>query len=156
MIYNQPPIICVDEWSFTRAVRQNIANYRFAKVHLSSMILWEGSSNLIMVAGSNVQWFGVIKRGTFDFKTFSIFLCLLEKVVMETNNTNSWKPVIILDNSKVHTSNYTKTVISSLKLDLFLHIVKRLLRLSMCLGPYKQNWEVGLLSGPSTLVRNQE
>ena len=70
-----------------------------------------------MVAGLNAQLFGVIKIGTVDFKTLSIFLCLLEKIVKDTNSTNSWKPVIILDNAKVHTSNYTKTVKSSLKLE---------------------------------------
>ena len=117
MIYNQQPIFSFDEWSFTRAVK---TEYSWLPVGKSSSVIndfWKGSASLIMASGLNAQWFGEIKIGTVDSRTFNIFLCKLEKIVTETNSTNSWKPVIILDNSKVHTSNYTKTVKSSLKLE---------------------------------------
>ena len=78
---------------------------------------WKDKTSLIMAARSNAQWFRVTKIRTVESKTFSIFLCLLEKIVIESNCTNSLKSVIILENTKVHISNYTKTVKSSLKLE---------------------------------------
>ena len=54
-----------------------------------------------MATDSNVKWFGVIKIETIDSKTLTLFMCLLEKVVMETDSINLWKLVIILGNDKM-------------------------------------------------------
>ena len=111
-----------------------------------------------MAAGSNAHWFRVIKIGTVDSKTFSIFLCLIEKIVTETNSTNSWKPVIIPDNVKVHTSNYTKTVKSSLKLEVspLPPYCPEVAPIEHLFKAIKAKLRSRILSGPSTLVSKQE
>ena len=117
MIYNKKTIFSVDEWSFTRAMKME---YSWLPIGKSSTIvndIWKGSASLMLSVGSNSQWFGVVKIGTVDSKIFNIFLDLLEKVLPKSIRNNNSAPVVILDNARVHTSHYTKTVMNNLKLE---------------------------------------
>ena len=116
MVHERQIIFNVDECCFNRALKMD---YSWLPVGRSSSVIndtWKGRASLILSVGSNSQWFGVIKTGTVNSKAFCIFLDLLEKVLMKTRCNGRFTPVVILDNAKVHTSNYTKAVMSSLEL----------------------------------------
>ena len=117
MIHNKQMIFSVDEWSFTRAMKME---YSWLPIGKSSSVvnnIWKVSASLVLSVGSNSQWFRVIKIGTVDSKVFSIFLALLEKVLLKTKRNSRSVPIVILDNARLHTSYYTKTVMSNLKLE---------------------------------------
>ena len=116
MIHSEQSIFNVDEWSFTRAVKMEYSWLPMG--HTSSIIndFWKGRANLILSVGSNAQWFGVIKTGTVDSKTFCIFIKLLEKVLLETESVGQWIPVVIMDNARIHSSIYTRSVMNNSKL----------------------------------------
>ena len=116
MVHKKQLIFRVDEWSFTRAVK---AEYSWLPVGKSSSAIndvQKSSSSLIFSIGSNGQWFGLIKQGTIDSKIFWIFLNLLDKALFVSNRTCQNASFIILDNARIHTSTFSKIVISHLKL----------------------------------------
>ena len=117
-IHNQQVIFSVDEWSFTRAVK---AEYSWLPVGKSSIVindLCKGSASLIMAAGSDGRWFGIIRQGTIDSKIFWMFLMLLKQILQVTEKNKQKFPTIILDNARIHSSYYTKEIANKLKLDL--------------------------------------
>ena len=119
MIYNKKTIFSVDKWSFIRAAKME---YSWLPIGKSSAVvndIWKGSASLMLSVGSNSQRFGVVKIGTVDSKIFSIFSDLLEKVLLKSIHNNNSVPVVILDNARVHTSHYTKTVMNNLKLEVW-------------------------------------
>ena len=116
IINKEQLIFSADEWSFTRMV---IAEYSWLPIGKSSSVIndiWKGSASLILSVGSNGQWFGLIKQGTIDSKIFWIFLKLFEKVVLESCSASRNTPSIILDNARIHTSHFTKSLINQLNL----------------------------------------
>ena len=117
MIYNKQRIFSVDERSFTRAVKMKYSWLPIGKSSSAVNNIWKGNASLVLSVGSNSQWFGVIKIGTVNSKIFIISLVLLEKVLLKTKRNSRSVPVVILDNVRMHTSHYTKTVISNLKLE---------------------------------------
>ena len=118
LIHRQQEIYSVDEWSFTRDVK---SEYSWLPVGKSSMVindLWRGSASLIMAAGSNGKWFGIFRQGTIDSEIFWIFLRLLNKILQDTEKNQQKKPIIVLDNARIHCSNYTKEIVNKLELEL--------------------------------------
>ena len=117
-IHRQQEIYSVDKWSFTRDVK---SEYSWLPVGKSSMVindLCRGSANLIMAAGSNGKWFGIIRQGTIDSEIFWIFLRLLNKILQDTEKNQQKNPIIVLDNARIHSSNYTKEIVNKLELEL--------------------------------------
>ena len=117
-IHRQQEIFSVDEWSFTREVK---SEYSWLPAGKSSMVindLCKGRASLIMAAGSNGKWFGIIRQGTINSKIFWIFLRLLKQILQDTEKNKKKKSTIILDNARIHSSNYTKEVVNRLKLEL--------------------------------------
>ena len=106
----------VDKWSFTWMVR---SEYSWLPVGRSSAVIndiWKESISLIFSDSSNGQWFGVFKQSTIKSNEFWIFLNLLERERLGPNRVCQNAPVIILDNAKTHTSNFTKNLINNIKL----------------------------------------
>ena len=115
-IHSQQEIYSVDEWSFTIDVK---SEYSWLSVVKSSMVindLWRGSASLIMAVGSNGKWFGIIRQGTIGSEIFWRFLRLLNKIIQDTEKDQQKNPIIVLDNARIHCSNYIKEIVNKLEL----------------------------------------
>ena len=116
-IHSQKEIYSINKWSFTRDVKWE---YSWLPAGKSSMVindLCKGSASLIMAAGSNGRWFGIIKQGTINSKVFWIFLRLLEQILIDTEKSKQKSPIIILDNAPIHRSDFTKEVVNKMKFE---------------------------------------
>ena len=116
MINKEQLIFSVDEWGFTRMIK---AEYSWLPMGKSSSVIndiWKGSASLILSVRSNGQWFGLFKQGTIYSKIFWIFLKLFEKVVLESYSASQNTLSIIIDNARIHTSHFTKSLINQLNL----------------------------------------
>ena len=71
-IHSQKEIYSIDEWSFTRDVKWEYSWLPAGKRSMVINDLCKGSASLIMAAGSNGRWFGIIKQGTINSKVFWI------------------------------------------------------------------------------------
>ena len=78
---------------------------------------WKGSVSLIMVIGTNSQWFGIIIQETVNSEVFWIFLNLLKWVLKYTRDKKYKLPLIIINNERIHCSSYTKKIIKYLKFE---------------------------------------
>ena len=106
-----------DESSFDRSIREN---YSWLPTGVGGSIIGDpvgGKSNLILSVLPNGAWIAVIQNGNIDSKSFSFYLAVLSRVMLNSKwfETNALK--ILIDNAAIHHSEFTKRAIRDLNID---------------------------------------
>ena len=137
-------LINVDESSFDRSIRQA---YSWLPKDGSFLVLnenFKGKAWLILATWSTGGWFGMVTHRNVNSFIFWLFLKMIELILLKENQSQGSMPIILLDNARTYSSNFTKKVTERLPFKVkfqtpYCPEVARSSRPSELLSP---NWEV--------------
>ena len=113
-MYRREVLFSVDEWSFERSIKKV---YSWPPVGTCWWIIndiFKTRRPWYLEQAHPVLGLHWLLKRCQTLKRFNFYLRFLQRVISDTSRLSHDAPVIIIDNARIHTSKYTKGVISKL------------------------------------------
>ena len=117
MLVDGKTIVNVDESSFNRSTK---SQYSWLPIGEGCQIIndtLKGKVTLVLGTWSSWEWLAMIVVGTLNSLMFSVFLKLLELLFKNIYEKRNF-PIVVLDNSRTHSSKFTKRIMKDLLFEL--------------------------------------